>query len=96
MTGPRLETFGLSVQFGGLHAVDVVDLVVEPGRLVGLIGPNGAGKTTFIDAVTGFVPSRGRVEVDGVDISNLAPHSRARAGLGRTCVARIVRRSDRA
>jgi ABC-type branched-subunit amino acid transport system ATPase component len=49
---PVLETFGLSVQYGGLHAVDGVDLVVEPGRLVGLIGPNGAGKTTFIDAIT--------------------------------------------
>jgi branched-chain amino acid transport system ATP-binding protein len=81
---PVLETFGLSVQYGGLHAVDGVDLVVEPGRLVGLIGPNGAGKTTFIDAITGFVSSRGRVVVGGRDISNDSPDSRARAGLGRT------------
>ena len=44
-------------------------LEVEPGQLVGLIGPNGAGKTTFIDAVTGFVPLGGRVELDGNDIS---------------------------
>jgi branched-chain amino acid transport system ATP-binding protein len=49
-----------------------------------LIGPNGAGKTTFIDAVTGFTPSRGRVWLDGADISKLAPHRRARRGLART------------
>jgi branched-chain amino acid transport system ATP-binding protein len=47
--------------------------------LVGLIGPNGAGKTTFIDAVTGFVPHRGRVEVAGTEISDLPPHARARS-----------------
>ena len=54
-----LDVEGLSVTFGGLHAVADLDLTVEEGTLVGLIGPNGAGKTTFIDALTGFVPSRG-------------------------------------
>jgi ABC-type branched-subunit amino acid transport system ATPase component len=44
----------MSVTFGGLRAVDNVDLSIEPGQLVGLIGPNGAGKTTFIDGITGF------------------------------------------
>ncbi|MGA1509611.1 MAG: ATP-binding cassette domain-containing protein, partial [Ilumatobacteraceae bacterium] len=52
-----LTTSGLSVTFGGLRAVNEVDLEVEQGKLVGLIGPNGAGKTTFIDAITGFVPT---------------------------------------
>jgi branched-chain amino acid transport system ATP-binding protein len=79
-----LSARGVSVSFGGVHAVVDVDLDVEPGRLVGLIGPNGAGKTTFIDAITGFVRSRGRVELAGRDLSRLAPHERARSGLGRT------------
>jgi branched-chain amino acid transport system ATP-binding protein len=61
-----------------------VDLEVPEGKLVGLIGPNGAGKTTFIDAISGFVRSRGRVELDGQDISSLPPHARARRGLART------------
>jgi branched-chain amino acid transport system ATP-binding protein len=82
--GSRLTTRGVTVSFGGVHAVVDVDLDVEQGRLVGLIGPNGAGKTTFIDAITGFVRSRGRVELSGRDLSRLAPHERARNGLGRT------------
>jgi branched-chain amino acid transport system ATP-binding protein len=79
-----LQTFGLSVSFGGLRAVDRVDLAVEAGALVGLIGPNGAGKTTFIDAVTGFVPSTGRVVFDGQELDELPSHRRAASGLGRT------------
>ena len=51
----------MSVSFGGVRAVDGVTLNVTRGQLVGLIGANGAGKTTFIDAMTGFVPSTGRV-----------------------------------
>ena len=56
-----LSARGITVSFGGVHAVVDVDLDVEPGQLVGLIGPNGAGKTTFIDAVTGFVQHGGTV-----------------------------------
>ncbi len=67
-----------------MHAVDNVDIDVEGGRLVGLIGPNGAGKTTFIDAITGFVPARGSVTLDGRNLSKLPPHERARYGLART------------
>jgi branched-chain amino acid transport system ATP-binding protein len=74
----------VSVSFGGVHALVDVDLEVTEGKLIGLIGPNGAGKTTFIDAITGFVRSRGRVELDGRDLSRLAPHERARSGLART------------
>ncbi len=79
-----LEVRDLSVRFGGVRAVDGVDLDVDAGALVGLIGPNGAGKTTLIDALTGFVPARGEVRFDGRDLSGLAPHRRARAGLVRT------------
>jgi branched-chain amino acid transport system ATP-binding protein len=79
-----LATTGLSVHFGGLRAVDEVDLAVDEGQLVGLIGPNGAGKTTFVDAITGFVRYTGRAELDGRDLAGLPPHARARRGLART------------
>jgi branched-chain amino acid transport system ATP-binding protein len=72
------------VTFGGLRAVNEVDLEVEQGKLVGLIGPNGAGKTTFIDAITGFVPTTGRIEFKDIEIGPLPVHKRARLGLGRT------------
>jgi branched-chain amino acid transport system ATP-binding protein len=79
-----LTTTGLSVSFGGVRAVDEVDVVVEEGQLVGLIGPNGAGKTTFVDAITGFVRYTGHAELDGRDLAGLPPHARARRGLART------------
>ena len=79
-----LSTEGLRVAFGGVRALDGVDLDVPAGRLVGLIGPNGAGKTTFIDAVTGFVPSEGLIRFDGHDLSSASAHRRAGAGLART------------
>jgi ABC-type branched-subunit amino acid transport system ATPase component/ABC-type branched-subunit amino acid transport system permease subunit len=79
-----LRVNGLSVAFGGVHALSDVDLEVREGELVGLIGPNGAGKTTLIDAVTGFVHFSGTVELDGRDVRRLAPYQRARLGLGRT------------
>jgi ABC-type branched-subunit amino acid transport system ATPase component len=81
---PVLETRGLSVSFGGVHALVDVDLRVEPGQLLGLIGPNGAGKTTLIDALTGFVRYRGSVLLDGRDLAGKAAHARARLGLART------------
>jgi branched-chain amino acid transport system ATP-binding protein len=67
-----------------VHALTDVSLQVGDGELVGLIGPNGAGKTTFVDAITGFVTGRGRVELDGHDLAGLPPHERARRGLART------------
>jgi branched-chain amino acid transport system ATP-binding protein len=80
-----LETKKLRVTFGGLRAVDDVDLQVPEGRLVGLIGPNGAGKTTFIDAVSGFVPvSGGSAQLAGNELLGVAPHGRQRLGLVRT------------
>jgi branched-chain amino acid transport system ATP-binding protein len=81
---PLLHTVGLSVTFGVLRANDDIDLQVHPGSLVGLIGPNGAGKTTFVDALTGFVPSTGRILFDGEEVQQLPAHQRARRGLART------------
>jgi branched-chain amino acid transport system ATP-binding protein len=79
-----LRSTGVSVSFGGVQALQDVGLEVGEGQLVGLIGPNGAGKTTFIDAISGFVRCRGRVELDDRDLTALPPHSRARRGLART------------
>ncbi len=79
-----LRVTGLSVAFGGVHALRDVTLEVRDGELVGLIGPNGAGKTTLVDAVSGFVRCAGRVELAGTDIGGLPPYERARRGLGRT------------
>ena len=79
-----LQTSQMSVTFGGLRAVNEVDFAVPEGSLIGLIGPNGAGKTTFIDGITGFVPTTGRIVFDGHDITHLPVHKRAGLGLGRT------------
>lgn len=79
-----LQTTGLTVTFGGLTAVGDLDLRVEAGQIVGLIGPNGAGKTTTIDALTGFVPCRGRISFAGAELGGATAHRRSRAGLGRT------------
>jgi sulfate-transporting ATPase len=73
------------VAFGGVRAVDGVDLSVSAGELVGLIGPNGAGKSTFVDAITGFVePTRGQVRFGGRMTTRWAPSRLAHAGLVRT------------
>jgi ABC-type branched-subunit amino acid transport system ATPase component len=83
--GPALALEGLTVDFGGLRAVDGLDLSAEPGAITGLIGPNGAGKTTTFNACCGFVrPTAGRVLLHGEDVSRLDVAARARLGLGRT------------
>ncbi len=79
-----LETDQLSVAYGGLVALDAVSVKVAAGQIVGLIGPNGAGKTTFIDALTGFVATRGSVRFDDQPIDGMAAHARSRLGLART------------
>jgi ABC-type branched-subunit amino acid transport system ATPase component/ABC-type branched-subunit amino acid transport system permease subunit len=86
LTGGLLEVRSLTVRFGGVVALDGVDLEVRPGEVVGLIGPNGAGKTTLIDAVTGLVRTGtgSQLLLDGVPISGWSPTRRARAGLGRS------------
>ena len=84
--GPaRLEIEDLVVSFGGVRAVDHVDLVAEAGRIVGLIGPNGSGKTTVLDAVSGLVaPSAGRVRIDGVNLADYLPEERIEVGIVRS------------
>lgn len=79
-----LVVTGITVRFGGRVAVDHVDLRVGPRELVGLIGTNGAGKSTLMNAIGGFVPAAGRVEVLGRDVSDLPAYRRHRLGLGRT------------
>ena len=78
-----LVTQDVSVRFGGRVAVNRVSLRVGAGEIVGLIGTNGAGKSSLINAIGGFVPATGRIEVLGHDVSGLAPYRRHRLGLGR-------------
>jgi ABC-type branched-subunit amino acid transport system ATPase component len=74
----------LSVNFGGVRAVNEVSFQLHAGEILGIVGPNGAGKTTVFDAISGFVPARGRVMLDGRDISGLTPQARSRVRLGRS------------
>jgi branched-chain amino acid transport system ATP-binding protein len=80
-----LEVVGVTVTFGGVNALTDVGLTVDEGRVTGLIGPNGAGKTTLFNVVSGLqVPDKGRVVLEGRDITELKPYQRARLGIGRT------------
>jgi ABC-type branched-subunit amino acid transport system ATPase component/ABC-type branched-subunit amino acid transport system permease subunit len=82
---PLLEIRGAAKNFGGLRAVDGVDLTVEAGTITALIGPNGSGKTTLFNLVTGAMPcSAGEIWFDGTRIDKLRPWERAHLGLGRT------------
>jgi len=82
--GSVLRTRELTVRFGGIVAVDSVNFRAEPGEVIGLIGTNGAGKSTLLNAIGGYVPADGTVELLGRTINGTAPHRRARLGLGRT------------
>jgi branched-chain amino acid transport system ATP-binding protein len=80
-----LETQGLSKTFGGLKAVQNVDLRVGANRIVSVIGPNGAGKTTFFNCLSGiYRPDSGSIYLDDRDITGRAPHQVCRLGLSRT------------
>ncbi|TMK50468.1 MAG: ABC transporter ATP-binding protein [Actinobacteria bacterium] len=82
---PLLEVRRLTKRFGGLRALDGVDLTVETGQIHGLIGPNGAGKTTFFNLVTGLlVPTSGEILLEGTSIVGRKPHQVTRAGIART------------
>jgi branched-chain amino acid transport system ATP-binding protein len=82
---PLLDVRGLRVTYGGVVAVDDVDVSVAEGEVFGLIGPNGAGKTSMIDALTGYTKATsGRIVFGGRDFTDLRPYKRARGGLGRT------------
>jgi branched-chain amino acid transport system ATP-binding protein len=82
---PLLAITGLAKSFGGVRATDGVDLTVEPDEVHALIGPNGAGKTTLIAQLSGLVePDAGAIRFAGRDITGLAAHARAHAGLARS------------
>jgi len=82
---PLLEIRGVARSFGGLRAVDGVDLSVAAGSITGLIGPNGSGKTTLFNLVTGAMPAgAGEIWFDGTRIDKMRPWDRAHLGLGRT------------
>jgi branched-chain amino acid transport system permease protein len=80
-----LEVSGLSKYFGGLKAVDGVDIAVKRGGVHALIGPNGSGKTTTLNVLSGlYKATAGKILLDGTDITTMPPHLRTAAGLGRT------------
>ncbi len=82
---PRLACMGVTMRFGGLVAVNDVDLAVPSATIVGLVGPNGAGKTTLFGVLSGLLrPSEGKVFIDGYDVTGTRPQIRAARGLART------------
>jgi branched-chain amino acid transport system ATP-binding protein len=81
----RLVARGLTKTFGGLKAIQNVDLDLSAGRLLGVIGPNGAGKSTLVNLLTGHVrPTAGTVEIEGRDLTGARPWRIAHAGVART------------
>ncbi len=84
-TAPILATQGLTRRFGGLTAVNQVELQIQSGELIGLIGPNGAGKTTLFNLLMGLIkPSSGEVYLQGQRITGFKPHQVARLGMVKT------------
>jgi len=85
LTRPILETKELTRRFGGLAAIDCVDLSLEKGEIRALIGPNGAGKTTLFNLITGVLrPTSGKIFFRGRDITALPPYRRVKLGIGRS------------
>ncbi|MEL7639992.1 MAG: ABC transporter ATP-binding protein [Solidesulfovibrio sp.] len=82
---PMLDVAGLTVRFGGIHALTEADFLIPPGTVTALIGPNGAGKTTMLNAITGMVPvAHGAIRLDGAELTGLPTHERAACGVVRT------------
>jgi ABC-type branched-subunit amino acid transport system ATPase component len=80
-----LQSIGLTKRFGGLVAVNNVDLMLPRGSILSVIGPNGAGKTTFFNMVTGLIkPSAGRLVFDGREVTGKPPHYMTGIGMART------------
>lgn len=81
----KLKTENLTKRFLGLVAVNKVSFSMEEGEILGIIGPNGAGKTTFINLISGIImPTEGLIEYNGLDITYIPAHERARRGIART------------
>lgn len=81
----KLKTENLTKSFLGLVAVNKVSFSMEEGEILGIIGPNGAGKTTFINLISGIImPTEGLIEYNGLDITYMPAHERARRGIART------------
>jgi branched-chain amino acid transport system ATP-binding protein len=82
---PILRTDGLTVRFGGLTALNQVDLAIRAGEIRAVIGPNGAGKSTLFNCLTGVLrPTAGRIVLDGQDITGLPPHEISHKGIARS------------
>jgi branched-chain amino acid transport system ATP-binding protein len=82
---PTLDVAGVSKRFGGVQALDDVDLTVAAGSIHGLIGPNGAGKSTLFNVVTGLLaPDEGEIQFKGQNVSGRTLDGLARAGMART------------
>jgi ABC-type branched-subunit amino acid transport system ATPase component len=85
VTAPLLQARGLTMRFGGVTALDALDLTVYVNEILGLLGPNGSGKTTFFNVVTGiYAASAGQVLLDGEDITGRSAQQVYRAGVTRT------------
>jgi branched-chain amino acid transport system ATP-binding protein len=84
-TDPVLECRSVERRFGGIVALNGIDMRIERGEIFGLVGPNGCGKTTLTNAITGFYPpQRGNIALNGRDITGMAPHKVATLGVART------------
>jgi branched-chain amino acid transport system ATP-binding protein len=80
-----LELKGISKAFGAIVVANDIDLTLSRGEALGVIGPNGAGKSTLFNLITGMLrPDRGRIILEGDDITRMKPEARCRAGLGRS------------
>jgi ABC-type branched-subunit amino acid transport system ATPase component/ABC-type branched-subunit amino acid transport system permease subunit len=82
--GVLLRAAGAGKVYGGVHAVDGVDLELRQGEVLGMIGPNGAGKSTLIGLLSGAISGDGRIELFGEDVTGIGAQQRARRGIGRT------------
>lgn len=81
----ELEVKGLTLKFGGITALNKVDLTVRTGELVAVIGPNGAGKTSLLNCITGYYkPQEGHIRFNDHEITRLPPHHLTQLGIGRT------------
>ncbi len=81
----KLHVDNISLSFGGIKALQSVEFKISTGEIFAVIGPNGAGKTSLINSINGFyTPQRGRILLEGLDITHMPPYQRAKLGISRT------------